>query len=165
LNAKIKLLFLLIGLIILCESCSNLSPAGFWTSFHQELIIKHESDQGPWGGKRIIHWKTKSTKPFNEKELLNYATKNDWKLLESHSFETSTENNTNFKRLKSNEYSLDKLLKEVLTKEIIQGWKLYVFKTTWMLVDQKDIGETFENGFILLNSSKTELKIIHFWGE
>jgi hypothetical protein len=146
-------------------SCSYLSPAGFWNSFKKELILQEQSNQGPWGGKRIIHWKTKSTKPFNEKELLNYATKNDWKLLESHSFETSTENNTNFKRLKSNEYSLDKLLKEVLAKEIKQGWKLYVFKTTWMLVDQKDTGETFENGFILLNSSKTELKIIHFWGE
>jgi hypothetical protein len=33
------------------------------------------------------------------------------------------------------------------------------------VMDQKDTGETFENGFILLNSSKTELKIIHFWGE
>lgn len=162
---KIKTFLSLILSIGSLVSCSYLSPAGFWKSFKKELIIKHVSDQGPWGGKRIIHWKTKSAEPFNENELLDFATKNDWKLLESHSFETSTENNTNFKRLKSNEYSLDKLLKEVLTKEIIQGWKLYVFKTTWMLVDQKDTGETFENGFILLNSSKTELKIIHFWGE
>jgi hypothetical protein len=60
---------------------------------------------------------------------------------------------------------LDKLRNEILAKEIVQGWKLYVFKTTWMLVDQKDTGETFENGYILLNSTKTELKIIHFWGE
>ena len=93
----------MLGLIILCESCSNLSPAGFWKSFHQELIIKHESDQGPRGGKRIIHWKTKSTKPFNEKELLDYATKNDWKLLESHSFEKSTASNSTLSSLKSNE--------------------------------------------------------------
>ena len=164
-HPKIKLLFILLGLIVLCESCSNLSPAGFWTSFHKDLIIKQESDQGPWGGTRIIHWKTKSIKPFSEKELLDFATKNDWKLVESHSFETSTASNSTLSSLKSNEYSLDKLRNEVLAKEIVQGWKLYVFKTTWMLVDQKDTGETFENGFILLNSTKTELKIIHFWGE
>lgn len=74
-HPKIKLLFILLGLIVLCESCSNLSPAGFWTSFQKDLIIKQESDQGPWGGTRIIHWKTKSIKPFSEKELLDFATK------------------------------------------------------------------------------------------
>jgi hypothetical protein len=57
------------------------------------------------------------------------------------------------------------LRSEVLSKDKFQGWKLIIFKTPWMLVDLKDTGETFENGFAMLNPSKRELKIIHFWGE
>lgn len=44
-------------LVIILTSCLSLSPAGFWQGFQEEYQVEHLSDQGPWGGKRVVHWK------------------------------------------------------------------------------------------------------------
>lgn len=162
---KINSILFLSACSIILASCSNSFPSAFWKKFHKDLIIKSESNQGPWGGFRIIHWKTKSTEPFSEKEILDFASKNDWEQVDSFTINENTTNDSTFTEPISDDYSFDLLRGEVLSKEKFQGWKLIIFKTPWMLVDLKDTGETFDNGFAMLNPSKTELKIIHFWGE
>ncbi len=155
----------MLGLIILCESCSNLSPAGFWTSFHKELIINNESDQGPWGGTREIYWKSNTNKPFQENEILEFASKNKWTLVDSLTVTNDSPSEKLFSELKIHEYSMEVLVQKVLAKEKVVNTKIYVFKTSQMLVNLNDGDDTFENGFILLNSTKTELKLVHRWGE
>lgn len=162
---KFKSLLIFLSCSIILASCSNSFPSGFWENFHEELIIKNESNQGPWGGQRKIHRKSSTSKLFNENELLDFAAKNDWKQVDSFTINENITNDSTLIKPRRDDYSFELLRSEVLSKEKFQGWKLIIFKTPWMLVDLKDTRETFENGFALLNPSKTDLKIIHFWGE
>ncbi|MFM7668892.1 MAG: hypothetical protein ACKO7D_11985 [Bacteroidota bacterium] len=164
-QTKFNSLLLLFSCSIIFASCSNSFPSGFWENFHEELITKNESNQGALGGTLKIHWKAKSTESFSENELLDFAAKNDWTQVDSFIINENITNDSTYIKLRRDDYSFELLRSEVLTKEKFEGWKLIIFKTPWMLVDLKDTGETFENGFALLNPSKTELKIIHFWGE
>lgn len=152
-------------LTVFSISCSKITPAGFWTNFHQELIATKNSDQGPWGGHREIHWKSENTNTFSSKELIDFATKNDWKLTDSISFSADTQSRNSIVELKIDEYSLDIFKDRVLPKLKSKDNKLFVFKTTWLAVEPGNARETFENGFAVLNSNGTELNVYHLWGE
>lgn len=149
----------------LVTSCDKTTPAGFWTDFHKDFIITKNSDQGPWGGRREINWKSETNNSFTDKELIEFADKNDWKLLDSISFTTDTLTKNSFSKLKNDDYSLDILNESILPKLKSKDSKIFVFKTTWLNVEPGNTRETFENGFAVLNSDGTELKIYHLWGE
>ena len=164
-GSKIKSLVSLIFSISSLVSCSYLSPAGFWNSFKKELILQEQSNQGPWGGTREIYWKSNTNNPFQENEILEFASKHKWKLVDSLTITEDLPKEKLFAELKIHEYSMEVLVQKVLAKEKVQNAKIYIFKTSQMLVNLNDGDNTFENGFILLNSTKTELKLVHLWGE
>jgi hypothetical protein len=87
LGQKINRRLTILALTVLVISCSRTSPAGFWTNFHSDLILTKNSDQGPWGGRREIYWKSETSKSFTEIELIDYANNNDWKLVDSIHFQ------------------------------------------------------------------------------
>lgn len=165
LKLKIKHILTIICLTVFITSCNKVTPAGFWTDFHKDLILTKDSDQGPWGGQRIINWKSENKNTFTDNELIEYANKNDWKLLDSISFTADTITVNSFSKLKNDDYSLDLLKENIVEKLQSNDNKIFVFKTTWLAVEPGNTRETFENGFAVINSDGTELKIFHLWGE
>ncbi len=165
LKQKIKHILLILTLTVLTTSCSKTTPAGFWANFHIDLILTKNSDQGPSGGHREIHWKSKTKNTFTDTELIDFANENDWKLVDSISFSADTLTQNSFSKLKNDDYSLDILKEKILSKLKSSDNKIFVFKTTWLDVEPGNARETFENGFAVLNSDRTELKIFHMWGE
>ena len=141
-----------------------------WTELNfgespQDLLLTKNSNQGPWDGKRELCWKSKTINTFNNKELIEFATTNDWKLLDSISFFSDTLTQISFSKLKNDEYSLQLLNKNVLPKINSNFNRIFIFKTAWLAIEPGNSRETFENGFAAINSDGTELKIYHFWGE
>ena len=151
--------------IVLIISCENTSPDSFWTNFHKEFILTKKSNQGPWGGLRQIKWKSEVKNTFTDNEFINFAHKNDWKLIDSVSFSVDTLTKNSFYRLKNDDYSIDILNEMILPKIKSKDNKIFIFKTTWLNIEPGNTAETFENGFAVLNSDRTELKVFHLWGE
>jgi len=150
---------------VLATSCDKTTPAGFWTDFHYDLMLTKDSDQGPWGGHREINWESESNNTFTDEELIEFADKNDWKLLDSISFSVDTLTKKSFSKLKNDDYSLDMLNESILPKLKTNDNRIFIFKTAWLAVEPGNTRETFENGFAVLNSDGTGLKVYHFWGE
>lgn len=161
----IKLILTIYSLTFLVTSCNKTTPSGFWTDYHKELILTKNSDQGPWGGNREINWKSKTNNSFTDKELIEFANKNDWKFIDSLSFSKDNLTKNSFSKLKNDDYSLDILYNDIVPKLKKNDSKIFIFKTTWLNVEPGNTRETFENGFAVLNTDKTELKVFHLWGE
>ncbi len=149
----------------LVTSCNKTAPAGFWTDFHKDFITTKNSDQGLWGGHREINWKSEINNAFTDKDLIEFADKNDWKLIDSIPFSVDTLTKSSFSKLKNDDYSFDILNENILPKLKKNDSKIFIFKTDWLNVEPGNTRETFENGFAVLNSDGTELKVFHLWGE
>ena len=165
LKRNIKYTLTIFTLIVLITSCNKATPAGFWTDFHKDLILTKNSDQGPWGGHREINWKSEANNTFTDKELIEFSENNDWELIDSISFSTDTLTKSSFSKLKNDAYSLDLLNESILPRLKTNDNRIFIFKTTWLAVEPGNTRETFENGFAVLNSDGTELKVYHLWGE
>lgn len=160
-----KYMLPVLGLIFLAIYYFEIMPAGFWTGFHKDLIITKNSDQGPWGGRREISWKSGTIHTFTDKELIEFAEKNDWKLLDSISVFAKTSTESSFSKLRNDGYSRDILKEIILPKMKTTDIRIFIFETTWLAVEPGNTRETFQNGFAVLSSDGTELKIYHLWGE
>ncbi len=160
-----KQILAILCLIVIVTACNKTTPAGFWTDFHKNLILTNSSDQGPWGGQREIVWKSKINHIFTDIELIEYANKNGWKLIDSISFSFNTLTKNSFSKLKVDDYSHDILKESVLSRLKTNDKKLLIFKTSWLTVEPGNKRETYENGFAIINSDGTELKIFQLWGE
>jgi hypothetical protein len=79
-------IFSFIILITILTSCSKTTPAGFWTTFHKDLIKQNISDQGPYGGNRAMYWTTQKQNTFDSTFVIKFAAKNGWLLTKSYSF-------------------------------------------------------------------------------
>lgn len=165
LKLKINHILIILCLTVIITSCNKTTPAGFWKDFHKDFMLTKDCAQGPWGGHREINWKSESNNTFTDKELIEFADKNDWQLIDSISFSADTLTNKSFSKLKNDDYSFDILNESILPKLKTNDNKVFIFKTTWLAVDPGNTRETFENGFAVLNSDRTDLKIFHFWGE
>jgi hypothetical protein len=160
-----KYILAIFSLTFLVTSCSKITPSAFWTDFHNGFVTTTNSNQGPWGGQREIAWKSEINNTFKDKDLIEFADKNDWKLIDSMSFSADTLTKNTFAKLKNDDYSLQILNEFILPKIKSKNGKIFVFKTTWLNIEPGNTRETFENGFGVLNSNRTELEIFHFWGE
>jgi hypothetical protein len=78
-----KILFFVTIYWITLSSCHKATPAGFWLDFRKDLLVRSISDQGPYGGKRELFWKGNRSNQFSSRELVEFATKNGWQLVDS----------------------------------------------------------------------------------
>lgn len=162
---KTEYIVTFILLAVIATSCNRLGPAGFWTRFHKDLIKIEHSDQGPSGGHREIYWESETKNTFTVTELVGFAKKNGWQLVDSVSFSIDTLNSRSFSQLKNDDYSVDILKDRIWPDMKPHDNRLFIFKTTWLAVEPGNTRETYDNGFAVLNSSGTTLKIYHVWGE
>ncbi len=158
-SKSISNLLALTSILLVTTSCNKSTPAGFWKDFHKDKITNNISDQGPWGGQRIINWLDKKT--FNSKDINAFASKNGWTLVDSLKINDLTK--TKFDNFK-NEYS-EQLFKSTVLPKIKTGEAIYIYKTGWIAVEPGNTDETEDNGFVTLNADKTELNVYHIWGE
>jgi hypothetical protein len=131
--------FLCLLLIISLAGCNKLSPAGFWNDFDNGHINDKSSDQGPWGGSRIIYWENKGK--YKDSDVLKFAADNGWTLIGSEN------------ELAGGEDS---------------GWmkysgKLYTFNSGWAKVEEDEYRNA--NGYLLISTDHTKMSVYHNWGE
>lgn len=168
-----SLTLLFLSSILVIESCNKITPAGFWESYKTEYLIKQISDQGPYGGHRAMYWNNKKTSFFHSNNVLDFANKNGWQLVDS--LELSNNqinkwiyNNQNVFPLTHTGFS-DTLKNDAEMSDFPRWFsgpvKIYTFKTGWITI-QPGTDNSFEkNGFVLFNADKTEMAVYHLWGE
>lgn len=167
--------FILLTLILTLAfiSCNKATPAGFWKNFKSNFLLKNISDQGPYGGHRAIYWKADETAIFNSENIIAFASKNGWTLVDSSEFtndQTSkwTYSNNKVFPLTSTGFS-DTLLNDEHLKDFPRWFggqiKVYKFKTGWVTIEPGTDNSIEENGFVLLSNDNKEMAVYHLWGE
>jgi hypothetical protein len=162
---RIKNKLVILTLIVLMTSCNKFLPAGFWISYKTELITSKESNQGPWGGHRLLKWRSKELKSFTSQSMLDYAYKNGWILTDSI---VLTKDSVNYL---VNKDTIDKDYSDYLLKRYIllymdkSNFSAYRFKTGWNAIEPGNTRETEKNGFVMINYNGTEMIVYHLWGE
>lgn len=159
--------------MILAFAACNVAPAGFWKSYHKDLLLKEINDQGPYGGHRAIYWKAGKTNIFRASDFISFAQKNGWALIDSLTFtheQTNkwTYNNKAIFPLTSAGFSDSVLNSNEL--EHFPRWfggqvKVYKFQTGWITIQPGTDDSIAENGFVVVNSNGTEMAVYHLWGE
>ncbi len=165
--------FLLIFFTLLFLSCNKMTPAGFWKSYKSNFLIKNISDQGPWGGHRAMYWKGDKPNTFNSKDVMDFAIKNSWKLIDSMEFEPGEmkdwyDGNKPF--FPVSDSGFDKSAEDLSNAESFPRWittklKVYTFKTGWTTVYPGTDKSFEENGFVVIDSSGSEMSVYHLWGD
>ena len=164
------LYLLLLTTLLLFTSC-GLQPGSFWTGFNKEFIEDHRNDQGPWGGKRSIHWKLSNQSKFNKIEILEYAELNDWILIEEQEMPISKlqqlkKSDENLLQLRLNGFEAEPgSLPIEVPIYFNQSVTMYRFKTSWLMYYPGTDNSTLVNGIILLSNDQKEMTLYHVWGE
>ena len=142
-------------LVIILSSCNKITPSGFWSDYENNLIVSKHIDNGPYGGVTNITWNNR--KSFRSYEVIEYAEQNGWKLIDSVKYDAEVLHKSN--------YSNEILIANVLATRKEKDLSIYRFKTGWISVKPGNQIETEINGFIILNSKKTQMLVYHLWGE
>jgi len=154
-------------------SCNKVAPSGFWVGFQKELLKENISDQGPYGGHLAMHWKSKKEKAFSSKEIIDFATRNGWELVDtlevrSEDLKTWDYNKIPIFPLSHTGFSstpINDSMHEKFPRWINTGLKVYMFKTGWTTVDPGTGESNQVNGFVVLENSGSEMSVYHLWGE
>lgn len=164
---------ILICPLLLMSSCNKMVPAGFWIKFHSDLLIKNISDQGPYGGTRAMYWKAQKQNTFTSFDILDFASKHNWKLVRSS--QVTADSIKNWKLYDQDIFPLSHKGIDLSEKNndehkkfprwINSSITLYEFKTNWVLIEPGSDSSTELNGFVLINDIGTEMSVYHSWGE
>jgi hypothetical protein len=165
-------LLTLIGTLALA-SCNKATPAGFWKNYNGNLLIKNISDQGPKGGHRAMYWKADNSNSFSSNDVLDFANKNGWTLVDSSEFKQDqtnkwTYNNKAVFPLTRIGFS-DTLLNDAYLANFPRWFggqiKIYKFKTGWVIIEPGTDNSNEANGFVLIKHNKKEMAVYHLWGD
>jgi hypothetical protein len=170
----IKPIFLLTFLSTLAlGACNKATPAGFWKNYKKDCLVSNVSDQGPYGGHRATYWKSDISNPFVAANVLEFAKKNDWTIIDSSKFNADQANKWTYTNkavfpLTSLGFS-DTLLNDGRSIEFPRWFggplTVYKFKTGWVTIDPGTNNSIEENGFLVINNDRTQLAVYHLWGE
>ena len=154
-------------------SCNKATPAGFWKNYKTNFLVKNISDQGPYGGHRAVYWKSEKPLTFDTKNILDFAEKNGWTLLDSLEFTKEQTDKWKFSNnaifpltsLGFSDTNLNDAHLEDFPRWFGGQLKLYKFKTGWVTIEPGTDNSIEENGFVLINQAKSEMAVYHLWGE
>ncbi len=165
-------IFCIFGILISSfVSCNRLVPAGFWQKYKKGLIQKEQSDQGPWGGYRILHWESKDNYNFEPDDILKYAKENGWTLIDSSEYGVNLPKSWTYSDKKVFPYNydesidLDNQINDKLQRWIESDFKLFSFKTGWIIINPGTDESTERTGFVLISNDNRKLTVYHLWGE
>lgn len=137
------------------------------------MLVENISEQGPYGGHTAMYWKSKTSYSFDTNELIDFASRNGWSLMDSLTFESiqTTKWIYGTKEIFPLSHTgFNNTLKNISTYNHFPRWfdgpvKLYKFKTGWITIEPGTDNSIEENGFILFNQNKNEIAVYHLWGE
>jgi hypothetical protein len=167
--------FLLLTLILafVFATCNKATPSGFWKNYRKDLLVKNISDQGPYGGHRAIYWKSDKAKTFTSTNVLDFARKNGWTLIDSSKFNEDQTKKWTYNRqavfpLTSTGFS-DTVLNNTQLEHFPRWFggqiKMFKFKTGWVTIEPGTDDSNEENGFVIIDSEEEEMAVYHLWGE
>ena len=165
-----KTLFCLLLIVVLC-SCNKTAPAGFWSSFHDDLLKENISDQGPHGGHRALLWVASGNQHFHSTDIINFAKGEGWEFVDS--LHISTVEMTDwvsggklFFPFSFKEFSgRNETTSNYFPRWISANATVYEFKTGWDKYEAGSDKSTNVNGFALLSDDAKMLSVYHLWGE
>ena len=170
----IKPAFLLIFLLTLTFlSCNKATPAGFWKNYNSHFLVKNISDQGPYGGHRAMYWKANEENTFSSSNVIDFATKNGWALVDSLEFSQDQTNKWTYSNnpiFPLSNTGFTDMITSTSTYQYFPRWfggqvKVYKFKTGWVTIEPGTDNSMEENGFVIMNKDKNEIAVYHLWGE
>ena len=167
-TSRLKHILTIILTTVCFASCNKTVPAGFWKSYQSDYLKKNISDQGPWGGHRAMYWKTDNKNTFAAKQVIDFATKNGWELVDSILFPSDTLGKWKTEHtfpFTYSDFSDTTMNMEAFPRWIMSEVEVYRFKTGWIAVEPGNARETDKNGYVTINSDGTELSVYHLWGE
>jgi hypothetical protein len=157
-------IIVILALITIMFSCGNLTPAGFWKDYQSDQIQSNKSDQGPWGGYSELTWKTTESSRFKNEDIIKYATKNGWAIIDSLNISKNGLTKIN-PELNTENYADDVLNSKINSDIKWSDFIVYRFKTGWIKIEPGNARETDKNGIIAIKTDRTEMYVYHFWGE
>lgn len=131
-------------------SCGKVAPGSFWETYQPKILRQNISDQGPRGGTRAMHWQTNVPNTFKPSDIIDFASQNGWKLVDS--IDNSPGSSANWDS-------------KTMLRWIITTSKTYIFKTGWMRFEPGTDSSIETNGFLVVKSDGTEMCVYHYWGE
>lgn len=153
--------------MIILTSCLSPSPAGFWENFQEEQQVEHLNNQGPWGGKRIVHWK-KGKGTFDKSEIIRFATDNGWTLKSETTFDSYTTQKwvqdgklifpLHWKGF-TPKFDFDYTGFKEFPRWISGNILVMSFTTGYISIDLETQEEINTNGFIILNEKQNEMTL------
>ena len=153
------LLLLLIATVVM--SCSRLAPAGFWTSYRPASIVAQDSDQGPWGGHRWIHWLEEEGNSFELPAVVAFATEAGWECGEATQY-GAEETATWVRR----DDPIFPVLRWRKFPRHLQGQLSVVECETGWIREAPGSGETSPAfGYIVMGNNDRGLAVYHLWGD
>jgi hypothetical protein len=166
-------LILLFFLAFTFFSCNKGTPASFWNKYYSHLLVEEINDQGPYGGHRAIYWKGDKENVFSATNVIAFANKNGWKLVDSSRFTGEQSNKWVYGDkpiFPLSHTGFSDSIKNNSTYQYFPRWfrgevKLYKFKTGWVAIEPGSDNSNEENGFVLLSKDKNEMIIYHLWGQ
>ena len=169
---KLAAILFLLSLSLL--SCSRTMPAGFWSDFDKNDQIKEFSNQGPWGGHRALLWRSETQGSFDNKRIIEFATKNGWTFIDSSIYSAA-----DLKTWTFFEKQIFPLSHEGFNPRMTQLIKTYEyfprrtksdvcvlqFKTGWVSILPGTDESNEINGFVMITKDQKEMSVYHLWGE
>jgi hypothetical protein len=154
---KIKNLFIFSCVLVL-SGCNAIGPAAFWNNFDDSHIVKNISDQGPWGGYRLIYWKN-TERPYKAKEVAIFAALHGWE-----HFRTDSLNNEDVSSWVPDHADSLSLHQPSHYPHIGgAGVSLTFLDSNWVTVGNE--GNKSALGYALLSLDGKQLVVFHTWGE
>ena len=171
---RLSLLLTSILTTVLLVACNKAVPTGFWKDFKSDHLQKNISDQGPWGGHRAMYWKSSDENIFTAKQVIDFATKNGWELVDSSKFLADslvgwTYGNKNIFPLSSEgfvpHYTMTTSEFEHFPRWTTSGLSVFAFKTGWVSIQPGTDNSNEINGFVTISDNGKEISVYHLWGE
>jgi hypothetical protein len=166
--------FLIIIVTLIFAACNKVTPAGFWQNYKSDLLVKNISDQGPYGGHRAMLWKSDKANSFSSANVLDFAKTNGWNYVDSLDYNPEQVS----KWITYNKEAIFPLTSSGFSDTVIQSTQLdyfprwfsgqvrvYKFKTGWVTIEPGTDDYIEENGFVVINSDRTQMAVYHLWGE
>lgn len=155
--------------VLVC--CARLAPAGFWSTYHADLIVRKHSDQGPWGGSRWMHWEAPAPGTFTTADAVRFASSHGWVCQSPVLYSAGR---MSAWRLSGNpvfpihsgpaDHSPERLA-EGFPRHIEGDSFVVPCDSDWIRVEPGSGVSTAAPGFIQVDRSGARMAVYHLWGE
>ena len=129
--------------------------------------MRQQSDQGPWGGHRWIHWESPDVGAFPEVEVRQFAQNHGWRFVERtevSSREMSDWTGVDGRNLFPLFYPKQSGVSDDFRRHISRDSVILKFDSRWMREDAGTNEMSTAYGYVQLSKDGQQMAIYHLWG-